>query len=146
MAYPDAARKQSVTSGWTPLHIAMKQGASKATVVLLLDAYPDAARLPAAMGGFLPLHLAMQYHAPADATLALYKAWPVAVNAESQTGETPLDLDLVALWTALLGHGDSAVVSDKLAKLGAENKELLKELSKMKKLNGELRLRNNGLF
>lgn len=159
-AWPDAVQSPALASGWYPLHVAMKQGAEKKTVQLLLRTYSDAAHIGDLMGGHLPLHIAMQSHAPADATLELYLAYPHAVEQETKTGETPLDADEVALWTAFLGHGrhgggsmssgggsDAPVVhAKKLQSLEAENKRLSFEMSHLKEMNAKLREQNNGLF
>lgn len=92
--FPEAALAKTKSQELSPLHIAMQQSPTAATIAAIgaiIAACPEAAEIRNAHGN-TPLHHGLHYSAPVDSIAALIKAAPNAVKAKSESGDTPLHL------------------------------------------------------
>ena len=95
---------ESVTAfdskGYTPLHIACKEGAPLNVIQTLVGAWPDSVKWPTFnKKKMLPLHLVCRYYSgrnlqKSQVILFLLRTYPAAVKMTTQAGELPLHLCL----------------------------------------------------
>ena len=95
---------ESVTAfdskGYTPLHIACKEGAPLNVIHTLVGAWPDSVKWPTFnKKKMLPLHLVCRYYSGRNLQKSqvihfLLRTYPAAVKVTTQAGELPLHLCL----------------------------------------------------
>jgi ankyrin repeat protein len=102
-------------AGWTPLHRALGEKDSAASVLALLALCPGDASILEKMYGHLPLHVAAANNAPVEVLVALLAAYPAGAAAPDKDNQLPM-LRIVARSTEDLAAFAAEVVRLRVAR------------------------------